>query len=707
MPDVSLLGRASLRAACVALIAGLTAACGGDGSSTEPTPVPDVFSGQVSASQTAGIYVADSTVVSIVVTNQNGQPAAGRAVVFAVTAGSASLSGGPTWTTDGNGRASTTVRADAAGSVTVAGYLGTTASGTAQGSVGLSFIPDEVSGELSVSDEGDLRMSVRPIVTVTLTNQNGDPVEGQTVTFDIEAGTASATIDGDAEQSTDAEGKASVLVFPNFPGSVTVRAFFGAGTEGEAIGEAPVRWVTGPPVELYFERQPWLTLPGAEFLVAPIVVALDSDGWYVRNVDIDIQIEVEGGVNLRGTTTRRLIDGRAEFSGLSVDVAKAGMRFLASSPGLAGARSGRFTSMYRESFSLGGATTCMPDVSGVVYCWGANMTGQGGLSAADSLFAPVAIGGSPEGYKSVKTATSHTCALTRATSQAWCWGYSAYLGYDGVAANEPRGTPLPVTGGGSYDWLGVGGSGSCGRLGAGFFEDATVCWGANIYGQLGNGDIRDRIREISVVQLSGDPFTSIAKSAYTSCGVTESHDLYCWGRRAYGAVGDGIIDANQLQLSPIEVGIGKEWREVSGMGNTFCATTTSGEIYCWGENQAGLAGQAGGGVIAEPTKISRDEHWVAVDVGGLSACGVTAYGDMYCWGAATQGGLDVGNGFYRINFASRLLSNFGVGYGYACLVDEQGTPYCWGAFRGAGRQGHSQDGYAPVDGNLRIVTEPS
>jgi alpha-tubulin suppressor-like RCC1 family protein len=508
--------------------------------------------------------------------------------------------------------------------VTVAGYLGTTASGTAQGSVGLSFIPDELSG---------------------------------TVTFDLEVGAASAVISGDTVQSTDAEGKASVQVFPNFPGSVTVRAFLGAGTAGEAIGKVPLRWVPGPPVELYFVDQPSLTVPGAQFLINPVVVAMDSDGWFVDDPDIEIQIEIEGGTTLQGTTTRPLVDGSAEFSGLSVDVPRAGMRFIASSPGLASARSGRFTSMHRESFSLGGATTCMPDVSGVVYCWGANTTGQGGLSAADSLFAPVAIGGSPEGYRSVKTATTHTCALTRTTSQAWCWGTPEYPGHDGIASSEPRGAPLPVTGGGSYDWLSIGGTGSCGRLGAGFFEDATVCWGANTYGQLGNGDIRDRLREISVVQLAGDPFTSIAKSAHTSCGVTEGHDLYCWGRRAYGAVGDGILDANQIQLTPIEVGIGKQWQHVSGMGNTFCATTTSGEIYCWGGN--------------------------------------------------AQGGSDVGDGFCRIDFAPRLLSNFGVGYGYACLVDEQGTPYCWGAFRRAGRQGHSQSGYALVGGNLRIVTEPS
>jgi alpha-tubulin suppressor-like RCC1 family protein len=702
----SILSRLTTPRGVIALaLGGLLAACGGDGGTTEPTPVPDVFSGQVSASQTAGIYVSDSTLVSMVVTNQNGQTAAGRQVVFALSAGSASLSGGPVWTTDSNGRATTVVRSDTPGSATVAGYLGTSASGAAQGSVNLSFIPDLLIVEASVSDEGDLRMSAEPTVTVSLTNQNDDPIEGQAVTFAAINGTGQAQIDGDATVTTDAAGEASVTLMAVGPGTVTVHAFIGDAAEGDAAAEVPLRFVVGPPAALAFLDQPSVTLPGAEFIVDPIVLVLDDEGWMVEDAEVEIQIEIDRGPDLQGPTTVTSSDGLARFSGLRVDVPKAAMQMIASSPGLESARSDDLTSMYRQSFGVQANTTCMPDVSGVVYCWGSNSFGQAGTSAADTLFTPTAVGGSPEGYGVVKNGANHTCALTRATKLPWCWGAPSYLGYEGDAAFEPRGTPLPVNGF-SSDWLITGNSASCSLVGSGPIEGRTVCWGNNRYGQLGANDTDDRPNNIALVRLLGERFVSVANGSWTSCGVTESHDLYCWGSRAYGGLGDGIVDDTQAILVPVQTGFDEEWRSVSGGLFTFCATTLSGEIHCWGDNRLGQAGSDAGDVVSEPTQIDLREAWLDVDVGGQMACGITARSVMFCWGTRFLGGVDVGNGFSQILDSPPALSNFSVGFNHACLVDSEGTPYCWGGNNRLGQHGHSQGRYAPVDGNLRIVTEP-
>jgi alpha-tubulin suppressor-like RCC1 family protein len=697
--------RTILRGGIALAVGGFVAACGGDGGSTAPTPEPDVFSGQLSASQTAGIYVSDSTVVSMVVTNQNGQTAAGRQVVFALSAGSASISGGPVWTTDSNGRASTVVRSNAPGSATVAGYLGTSASGTAQGSVNLSFIPDLLIVEASVSDEGDLRMSAEPTVTVRLTNQNDDPIEGQAVTFAAINGTGQARIDGDATVTTDAAGEASVTLMAEGPGTVAVQAFIGDAAEGDAEAEVPLRFVVGPPAALAFLDQPSVTLPGAEFIVDPIVVVLDDDGWMVEDAEVEIQIEIDRGPELQGPTSVTSSDGFARFSGLSVEVPKAAMQMLASSPGLESARSDDLTSMHRQSFGVQGNTTCMPDVSGVVYCWGSNNFGQAGTSADDIVVAPTAVAGSPEGYGAVRNGGNHTCALTRATNFPWCWGAPAYLGYDGNANAEPRGTPLPVNGF-SSDWLIAGNSASCSLISSGPIEGRTVCWGLNRYGQLGANDTDDRPNNIALVRLLGERFVSVANGSWTSCGVTESHDLYCWGSRAHGALGDGIVDDTQAILVPVQTGFDEEWRTVSGGLYTFCATTLSGEIHCWGDNRLGQAIPGAGAVVSEPMQIDLREAFLDVDVGGQMACGLTARSVMFCWGTRFLGGADVGNGFRQILDAPPALSNFSVGLAHACLVDSEGTPYCWGGNNNQGQHGHSLGRYGPVDGNLQIVTEP-
>jgi alpha-tubulin suppressor-like RCC1 family protein len=71
---------------------------------------------------------------------------------------------------------------------------------------------------------------------------------------------------------------------------------------------------------------------------------------------------------------------------------------------------------------------------------------------------------------------------------------------------------------------------------------AAYCWGYNAYGQLGDGTTTDRLVPTQVV--GGHAFVGVS-AAWTvpffghTCGVTTSGTVYCWGDNFGGELGDG------------------------------------------------------------------------------------------------------------------------------------------------------------------------
>jgi len=72
---------------------------------------------------------------------------------------------------------------------------------------------------------------------------------------------------------------------------------------------------------------------------------------------------------------------------------------------------------------------CAIAVSGLVYCWGFNESGQAGDGTQSYAFDPVAVKGLPERAAQVKTTPNATCALL-VDGKIYCWGsnYNGQLG---------------------------------------------------------------------------------------------------------------------------------------------------------------------------------------------------------------------------------------------------------------------------------------
>jgi alpha-tubulin suppressor-like RCC1 family protein len=160
-----------------------------------------------------------------------------------------------------------------------------------------------------------------------------------------------------------------------------------------------------------------------------------------------------------------------------------------------------------------GASPCALTTTGQAYCWGNNIAGQVGDGSTTQRLVPVPVAGGLT-FASLAAASgqnnvlSHMCAITTA-GDAYCWGGNS-KGELGAATGSactfggptPCSTvPVLVSGGHSWRALAVGLEFTCGIT----TSDAVYCWGANTFGQLGNGTTVSSIVPVLVSGSFGGP----------------------------------------------------------------------------------------------------------------------------------------------------------------------------------------------------------
>lgn len=242
--------------------------------------------------------------------------------------------------------------------------------------------------------------------------------------------------------------------------------------------------------------------------------------------------------------------------------------------------------------SAGAEHTCAVDTSGKVYCWGANGDYQAGNDAfhLDAVVPTEVTGTGALSFAKVSAGHRHTCALTT-DGAGWCWGNrdSGALG-DGQPWNLGA-TSSPVLVAGSLAWsrIAAGGTHTCG------IEKGTgdvYCWGVNQSAALGVEAVNDPsnvndTRSAPVKTASGFKATDVTVLNGNTCAIDPSGDAFCWGMNASsGVIADGEeFSSGTTTYSPepqLVVG-GHRFANISGNASMVCATTTDGDIYCWGD----------------------------------------------------------------------------------------------------------------------------
>jgi hypothetical protein len=195
---------------------------------------------------------------------------------------------------------------------------------------------------------------------------------------------------------------------------------------------------------------------------------------------------------------------------------------------------GGSTPLSASAIAAGRKHTCALGPTGTAYCWGDNSFGQLGNGTVGGMVdAPTAVAGVPA-FAQISARGDNTCGLTVAGT-IYCWGANE-SGQTGRTAGAPVATPNLVAGAG-YTFVSVGGrdttatDGPMGHVCALAGTTAT-CWGANRYGQLGNGSTVDSSSPVTVPGT----FTALSAGSRSTCAVA-ADGAYCWGSSIYGATG--------------------------------------------------------------------------------------------------------------------------------------------------------------------------
>ncbi len=168
----------------------------------------------------------------------------------------------------------------------------------------------------------------------------------------------------------------------------------------------------------------------------------------------------------------------------------------------------------------------------------------------------------------------------------------------------------------------------CGRT----LDERVLCWGRNVYGQLGDGGSLSRDHADPVKGLTGASDISVAEDF--SCALTRDGRVMCWGFDRGEALGHEVTHEHTFDT------LGAT--SIAAFGRTTCAVDGLGKLRCWGSDSLENVGIA---AVAEAREVSLPPGRSAAgqtDIVALSSgwegCMLLSSGDLHCgnWNAGAQ-----------------------------------------------------------------------
>ncbi len=309
-----------------------------------------------------------------------------------------------------------------------------------------------------------------------------------------------------------------------------------------------------------------------------------------------------------------------------------------------------------------------------VQCWGDNVWGQLGNGSREPALQPAQVGFGSGTVTSLASGERHTCAIRNGL--VWCWGFNDFgqLGRAGGASDLPVQADLPSTG---YTEVAAGLLHTCAIHGA---SGRVWCWGYNLYGQLGQvGEGGPTPTEVPGTYGNA---MSIVSGRYHTCLLDADSDVYCWGNNDLGQAGNGTFSS--AATATLVAGLPSNALSVAASATNTCASTFSGGLFCWG--QRGLLGTDDPGLInpsAVPVQAEIPAHLFELTAGENHMCARrNSSGQVWCWGQNGDGQLGIGSYNGRLvptplQHSMGVISTMSAGGNTTCAVATEGL-HCWG-----------------------------
>jgi alpha-tubulin suppressor-like RCC1 family protein len=174
------------------------------------------------------------------------------------------------------------------------------------------------------------------------------------------------------------------------------------------------------------------------------------------------------------------------------------------------------------------------------------------------------------------------------------------------------------------------------------------CWGESNYGFEGYGDFARGANHVLIKDLTD--VVSISRGVSHSCAVKSDKTVACWGH----ILTDNpkvAPEANYSEQRPPHTVAGVT--DVIAIGTAYfhtCALKAKGTVECWGDNKFG---QLGDGTVRrsykKPMTVVGLSDAVAMSIGGSHGCALRATGAVVCWGWNAWGQLGDGSSINKLN----------------------------------------------------------
>jgi alpha-tubulin suppressor-like RCC1 family protein len=254
------------------------------------------------------------------------------------------------------------------------------------------------------------------------------------------------------------------------------------------------------------------------------------------------------------------------------------------------------------------ATTCGIDSTNALFCWGFSKYGQAGNGSstpAPIMYAQAVAIPAPnsETWVSVAPGNAHTCATT-AANNVYCWGRrnvgQAGVGSTGTDLQTPtivnRATPQGFTS------IYTDTTHSCALLGSSAF-----CWGQNSSGGVGTGVLTPTSVTSPTAVTGSQSFSGLTLGSNFACGLVavpstapQAYNAWCWGNSNKGILlndAPGVTPPTPNPTpTPTLMNTSRQW-ELLDLGAThICGVDhADGKLYCWGDN--GIENSTGQGKV--------------------------------------------------------------------------------------------------------------
>lgn len=139
----------------------------------------------------------------------------------------------------------------------------------------------------------------------------------------------------------------------------------------------------------------------------------------------------------------------------------------------------------------------------------------------------------------------------------------------------------------------------------------------------------DAVTNDAPVAVAKPTVKKLVAAQHSTCAVLSDKTVRCWGADAFGQLGDGGKKDASLPVTPTLTGI----EEIAFGEAHACALLDDGSVACWGKIGIGTRQVAG-----EPTAVPGVTNVLHVLARGAAGCATVKNDSMICWGDVNASG---------------------------------------------------------------------